>query len=181
MNCKTDIYIPEKYVVFDLETTGLSPEYAEIIEIGAVRVENGIIKERFQTYVNPRGRIPRQITELTGISSRQTDGAPRIEDATERFLKFIGDDILIAHNAPFDLRFMCTVCAILGYRFENDVMDSMKIAKRYIQSKSYKLETLKNMLGIRLPSHSAIDDCVVTSRVVEYCRKKQKEGTASVF
>ena len=122
-----------------------------------------------------RGISKTDLIELTGISSRQTAGAPRIEDATERFLKFIGNDILIAHNASFDLRFMCTVCAILGYGFENDVMDSMKIAKRYIQSKSYKLETLKNMLGIRLPSHNAIDDCIVTSRVIEYCRKKQKE------
>ncbi len=173
--CKADIYIPEKYVVFDLETTGFSPEYAEIIEIGAVRVENGIIKERFQTYVNPRGRIPSQITELTGISSCQTNGAPRIEDATAKFLEFIGNDILIAHNVAFDLRFMCTVCAILGYKFGNDVIDSMKIAKRYIESKSYKLEVLKNMLGLRLPSHNAVDDCIVTSKVVEHCRKKQKE------
>lgn len=173
---KSHIYIPEKYVVFDLETTGFSPEYAEIIEIGAVRVEGGIIKERFQTYVDPRGRIPYNITELTGISTRQTAGAPRIEDAAEMFLDFIKDDILIAHNASFDLRFMCTVCAILGYKFENDVIDSMKIARRYIVSKSYKLETLKNMLGIRLASHNAIDDCIVTSKVVEYCRKKQREG-----
>ncbi len=173
---RPDIYIPENYVVFDLETTGFSPEYAEIIEIGAIRVKEGIIKERFRTYVNPRRGIPKQITELTGISAEQTARAPRIEEAIERFLSFIGDDILIAHNASFDLRFVCTVCAILGHRFENDVIDSIKIAKRYIVSKSYKLEVLKNMLGIRLPSHNALDDCTVTGKVIEYCRKKQKEG-----
>ncbi len=170
---KKDIYIPERYVVFDLETTGFSPEYAEIIEIGAVRVENGMIKERFQTYVNPRGGIPKQITELTGITSAQTSRAPRIEEAAEKFLDFIGDDILIAHNASFDVRFIGTVCAILGHAFDNEVIDSIKIAKRYIESKSYKLEVLKDMLGIRLPSHNAADDCTVTSAVVEYCRKRK--------
>lgn len=172
---KRDIYIPKSYVVFDLETTGFSPEYAEIIEIGAVRVENGIIKERFQTYVAPRRGIPKQITELTGISSAQTSNAPYIEEAVEDFLDFIGSDILIAHNASFDVRFIGTVCAILGYRFDNDVIDSIKIARAYIDSKSYKLEVLKNMLGIRLRSHNASDDCTVTSKVVEYCRQKQNE------
>jgi len=92
--------IPDRYVIFDLETTGFSPQYAEIIEIGAVRVANGIITERFQTYVKPLGRIPREITALTGISETQTAGAPNIEKAYYMFAEFIKDDVLIAISFP---------------------------------------------------------------------------------
>lgn len=169
--------IPDRYVIFDLETTGLSPQYAEIIEIGAVRVVNGIITERFQTYVKPLGRIPRAITELTGISEAQTANAPRIEQAYHKFASFIKDDVLIAHNCSFDCRFIGAVCGLLGESLCNPVLDSVKMAKAYIKNTvNYKLETLKAHFNIRLASHNALDDCVVTYNVVEYCRKKQNES-----
>lgn len=169
--------IPDRYVIFDLETTGFSPQYAEIIEIGAVRVANGIITERFQTYVKPLGRIPREITALTGISEIQTAGAPNIEKAYHMFAEFIKDDILIAHNCSFDCRFIGAVCGLLGESLSNSVLDSVKMAKAYIKNvENYKLETLKKHFCINLPSHNAADDCVVTYNVVEYCRKKQNGG-----
>ena len=155
--------IPNKYVVFDLETTGFSPEYAEIIEIGAVTVENGIIVSRFQTYVKPIKRIPYNITQLTGITDAMVKNAPRIEDAIIKFLDYIGSNVLVAHNSSFDMRFVCTICAFLGIEIRNSVIDSVKLAKRYIKgTQNYKLETLKNYLGIRLDSHNASDDCTVT-------------------
>ncbi len=166
--------IPNRYVVFDLETTGFSPKYAEIIEIGATRVVNGIITESFQTYVKPYGRIPPNITALTGISELQTNNAPQIDTAFGHFKRFIGNDILIAHNCSFDCRFLAAVCAILCETLENSVLDSIEIAKAYIKDvPNYKLETLKNHFGIRLASHNAIDDCTVTYNVVEHCRKLQ--------
>lgn len=169
--------IPNRYVVFDLETTGFSPEYAEIIEIGAVRVENGIIVSRFQTYVKPFKRIPYNITELTGITDNMVKNAPRIEDAIVKFLDYIGNDILVAHNASFDMRFVCTVCAFLGLDIQNPVIDSVRLAKKYIKgTQNYKLETLKRYLGIRLDSHNASDDCTVTYNVVERCRKLMNEA-----
>ncbi len=169
---ENDASIPTRYVVFDLETTGFSPEYAEIIEIGAVRVENGIIISRFQTYVKPFKRIPSNITALTGITESDVKNAPRIEDAIVKFLDFIGNDILVAHNSAFDMRFVCTVCILLGLNIQNQVIDSVKLAKKYIKgTKNYKLETLKEHLGIRLDSHNASDDCTVTYNVVEECRR----------
>lgn len=165
--------VPDSYVVFDLETTGLSPKYAEIIEIGAVKTENGRVTGRFQTYVKPYGRIPKAITELTGITEEMTAGAPHIEDALPKFLEFIGDGILFAHNAPFDCRFIGTACVLLGYDVKNEVRDSLELARKYIRSENYKLETLKSLLSIKRPSHNAIDDCLVTHALIEECKRRQ--------
>ncbi len=166
--------IPDEYVIFDLETTGFSPQFAEIIEIGAVKVRGGIIVEKFQTYVKPIGRIPAQITALTGISSKQTDNAPKIDSAFYEFKRFIGKNVLIAHNSSFDCRFLAAVCGMLCESLDNSVLDSVQMSKAYIKGvPNHKLETLKNHFGIKLPSHNALDDCVVTYNVVEYCRKKQ--------
>ena len=168
--------IPNKYVIFDLETTGFSPQYSEIIEIGAVRVVDGLIRERFQTYVKPLRKIPQEITALTGISEKQTKNAPHIEEAFNKFANFIEDDVLIAHNCAFDCRFLGVVCALLDKTMCNSVLDSVKIAKAYIKNvDNYKLETLKRYFNINLPSHNALDDCVVTYNVVEHCRRKQNK------
>ena len=168
--------IPDRYIIFDLETTGFSPQYAEIIEIGAVLVIDGLIRKRFHTYVKPLRRIPAEITSLTGISDAQTKNAPSIESAFYSFKEFIGNDVLIAHNSSFDCRFLAAVCALLCQTLDNSVLDSVKMAKAYIKNTpNYKLETLKKHFNINLPSHNAIDDCVVTYNVVEYCRRKQNE------
>lgn len=164
--------MPQNYVVFDLETTGLSPKKAEIIEIGAVRVKNGKIAEKFQSYVKPYGPIPPNITELTGITEKMTENAPRIEDALPLFFDFIKDDILFAHNSSFDCRFIGTVCLLLGLDPKNEVRDSLTLARKYINSENHKLETLKNYLGIKRKSHNAVDDCIVTFEVIEECRRK---------
>ena len=167
------ILVPERYVVFDLETTGLSPKKAEIIEIGAVRVVGGRVIEKFQTYVKPYGPIPPMITELTGITEAMTKNAPCIEDALPKFIDFIKDDILFAHNSSFDCRFIGTACLLLGYDPKNEVRDSLVLAKKYItDSANHKLETLKNYLGIARRSHNAVDDCLVTFAVIEECKKR---------
>ncbi len=169
--------IPDRYVIFDLETTGFSPQYAEIIEIGAVRVVNGLIVERFQTYVKPYGKIPPNITALTGVSEKQTASAPRIDAVFPKFKEFIKSDVLIAHNSSFDCRFLAAVCGMLCETIGNSVLDSVQMARAYIKGvPNYKLETLKNHFGIRLPSHNAVDDCTVTYNVVEYCKNKQNQG-----
>ena len=169
-NC--ELSIPNSYVVFDLETTGLSPKKAEIIEIGAVRVANGRVIEKFQTYVKPYGPIPPMITELTGITEKMTENAPRIDNALPKFISFIKDDILYAHNSSFDCRFIGVACLLLGYDPKNEVRDSLTLARKYINSENHKLETLKNYLGIKRKSHNAVDDCIVTFEVIEECRRK---------
>ena len=173
--------MPEKYVVFDLETTGLSPKKAEIIEIGAVRVEKGMITEKFQTYVKPYGNIPPMITELTGITEKMTENAPHIEDALPKFFSFIKDDILFAHNSSFDCRFIGTACIVLGLDPHNEVRDSLTLARKYIKTENHKLETLKNHLGISRKSHNATDDCIVTVAVIEECRRIKKQTESSVI
>ncbi len=165
--------IPENYVVFDLETTGFSPENNEIIEIGAVRIQKKKIKEKFQTYVKPRGKILPHITQLTGITEDMVKNAPYIEDAVPKFVSFIKNDILFAHNALFDSRFILPICFLLGYNIDNEIRDSLKLARKYIKSENHKLETLKNLLGIKVRSHNAIDDGIVTYQVIEECRKIQ--------
>lgn len=173
--------IPGEYVVFDLETTGLSPKYAEIIEIGAIRVKNGDVVSRFQTYVKPSVRIPYQITQLTGISDDTVKNAPSIETAMRSFLEYIGNDVLFAHNSAFDMRFVCTVCMMMGVTLNNTVLDSLKLArKRIVGLSSYNLENLKRYLGINIPSHNALDDCTVTFRVIEKCRESDDGCDSSV-
>lgn len=172
--------VPDSYIVFDLETTGLSPKYAEIIEIGAIKTENGRVTEKFRTYVKPYGHIPRAITELTGITEEMTADAPHIEDALPKFLSFIGEDILYAHNSAFDCRFIGTACVLLGYDVKNEVRDSLELARKYIKSENYKLETLKKLLGIKRPSHNALDDCFVTHALIEECKSRQRTAPAGV-
>ena len=94
------------YVVIDLETTGLSPKYEKIIEIGAVRIRNGEVSDTFSTFVNPGKSLPPRITELTGINEAELVNAPYIEEILDEFLDFIGDDVLMGHNLLFDYSFI---------------------------------------------------------------------------
>ena len=167
---KKDIYIPSEYIVFDLETTGFSCEYNEIIEIGALKISNGKIIDKFQTYVKPKNFIRSNITMLTGISNYTVKNAPPIDEATWMFKEFIKDSILVAHNASFDAKFIGVAFIMCGIEPNNPIYDSLKMARRYISTSNYKLESLKNLLGIDRLSHNAIDDCYVTFKVIEKCR-----------
>ena len=109
----TDVAVNEKgqsldgtYVVFDLETTGFSPIRDKIIEIGAVKVENGKITDKFSTFVNPGVPIPFEITRLTSITDQMVMDSPGIETVLPQFLEFVGDAVLVAHNASFDVGFI---------------------------------------------------------------------------
>ncbi len=169
--------LPTDYVVFDLETTGLSPAYAEIIEIGALKVSERIVTGAFHTYVKNTFPIPEKITRLTGISDSDTYNAPAVNVALNSFRNFIGSSTLVAHNARFDCSFIGTASAFCGINFENPVLDSLEISRKCLPAlKSHRLEALKNYLGIELPSHNALDDCKVTYKVIEHCRRLLKSG-----
>ncbi len=173
---ETAFTIPSGYTVFDLETTGFSPEYSEIIEIGAVRIQDGEEIDSFHTYVKPVCGIPLNITALTGIKPSDVADAPGCEIVLPRLLEYFGDSLLVAHNSAFDRRFICAYSAALGLSFDNRVEDSLKLARRYISSPSYKLEVLKDRFGLQLSSHSALDDCRAAAYVVEHCRRVFAEG-----
>ncbi|MBQ9116582.1 MAG: 3'-5' exonuclease [Clostridia bacterium] len=175
---KTDIEIPESYIVFDIETTGFTPDRAEIIEIGAIRMVNGQPDGAFQSYIKPYGYLPLQITALTGITTEMLDDAPRIDAVIPRFLRFLDENPLplVAHNSAFDCRFLTAYCAALGENFTSyTVVDSLKLARAYVPIKCHKLEVLKDHFGLKINSHNAVDDCRVTAYLVEWCRNARKQ------
>lgn len=173
---QTAFSVPTRYIVFDLETTGFTPDRSEIIEIGAVRMEDGREVDGFHTYVKPICGIPLNITALTGIKPSDVADAPGFETALPRLLEYFGNSTLVAHNSAFDCRFVSAYSATLGLRFDNRVEDSLKLARRYIPSPSHKLEVLKDYFGLQLSSHNALDDCRAAAYVVEWCRHAHSES-----
>lgn len=164
--------LPKEYIVFDLETTGLSPKNAEIIEIGAIKIKDGKQISSFHSYIKPICGIPPFITALTSISPKTVENAEGIEVVLPRFLKYIEGSTLVAHNASFDCRFIQTFANALGLVFsDHDVVDTLKLARGCIPTRDHKLETLKEYFGLSFPSHNALDDCRVTVFVAEKCRE----------
>lgn len=164
---------PNDYIVFDLETTGLDHIENDILEIGAIKYNNGIEVDRFHTYVKIGKPIPPFITNLNGISKDTIKDAPLIRTALRNFLNFIGNYNLIAFNSDFDMSFMQYNCEKkLNTLINNDVIDALPLARKYLpQLPNKKLETVKQHFGLTVGSHNAIDDCFVTNYLYQYCRQ----------
>ena len=169
--------LDDTYVVFDLETTGFSSKNDKIIEIGAVKIQNGVIVDNFSEFVNPRRPIPYKIIELTGINDDMVRDAQSIEDVLPRFLEFIGDSVVVAHNANFDCSFISKNCNDLGLEFSPTVVDTVPLCRfLYPELKSVKLNLVAKYLGIKLDSHHrAVDDAKATADILVECFKKIKE------
>ncbi len=120
------------YVAMDLETTGLNPRMDKIIEIGAVRVRNGVVEDTFCTYVNPAKGIPERITELTGITNEDVANAPYMEEVLPQFLEFLGEDYLLGHNIIFDYSFIKKAAVNQKLSFERNGIDTLRIARRFL-------------------------------------------------
>ncbi|MDO5424712.1 MAG: PolC-type DNA polymerase III [Eubacteriales bacterium] len=155
------------FVVFDLETTGFSPIHNRIIEIGAVKVENGKITEKFSTFVNPEVPIPYKIEELTSINDNMVLDAPVIENILPEFLKFCEGAVLVAHNASFDVSFIEANCERQGISCDFTVMDTVALARFLLpQLNRYKLDTVAKALNISLDHHHrAVDDAGCTAEI----------------
>ena len=153
------------YVVFDLETTGLSPDYNEIINIGGLLVQNGVVTQEFNTLVKPRKAIPQEIIQLTGITNEAVQNAPSINVALKSFLEAIGDDtVVLGHNLGFDCRFVSAkkkqVYRSSRAEFTNPYIDTLPLAKSLFRLKSYKLTALSEHFGItHNDAHTALADC----------------------
>lgn len=178
---------PENFVVFDLETTGLNPEYNEIIEIGAIRFVNDVPTEIFHTLVKPKKKITEKITSITGITNEMLSDAKAIDEIIPFFIDFIGENVLVAHNASFDVSFILENLYNLGYKkIKNKVIDTLALSRRSVRDydfiedcdkklKNYKLVTLKDEFGLfELSSHNSIDDCKACAYV--YLRIKAMQG-----
>lgn len=161
----------DDFVIFDLETTGLNPADSEIIQIGAIRYNNENEIERFNTYVKPTKRISSEITNINGITNEMLQDAPDIKEALLSFKEFIKNDVLIAHNTSFDMKFLQTYNNLIyGETFNNMTLDTLSLARKYINTHNHKLETLKKFLKIKIGSHNSLDDCIVTHKVYMYCK-----------
>ena len=159
--------LDETYVVFDLETTGFSPSANRIIEIGAVKVEKGVITQRFSTFVNPQVPIPFRIEELTGINDNMVLDAPPIEEVLPKFLEFCQDAVMVAHNAAFDMSFIEENCRRQQIEREFTSVDTVALARVLLpQLNRFKLDTVAKALGVSLENHHrAVDDAGCTAEI----------------
>ncbi len=159
--------LDSSYVVFDLETTGLSAVNNRIIEIGAVKVEQGRITERFSSFVNPQEPIPFEIEQLTGISDEMVLDAPVIEKILPEFLKFCEGCVLVAHNASFDVGFIEENCRRMGIETNFTVGDTVAMARLLLSNLSkFKLDNVAKALNVTLDHHHrAVDDAVCTADI----------------
>jgi DNA polymerase III subunit epsilon len=163
--------LPERFIVFDFETTGLSPQKHEIIEIGAIRVNrDSDLHDTFSTLVIPEGRITAKITQITGINRDmvKVDGLPLV-DAIEQFREFVGTYPMVAFNCPFDRDFLHAACGrVKGEPFTNDFHCALQLARRAWPGRnSYKLSAICADAGIRAQSgaaHRALPDCELAMR-----------------
>ncbi|WP_305926530.1 3'-5' exonuclease [Bacillus mycoides] len=173
-----NISLPLDYVVIDFETTGFNPYNDKIIQVAAVKYHNHELVDQFVSYVNPERSIPDRITSLTGITNYCVSDAPTIEEVLPLFLAFLHTNVIVAHNASFDMRFLKSNVNMLGLpEPKNNVIDTVFLAKKYMKhAPNHKLETLKRMLGIRLSSHNAFDDCITCAAVYQKCAAVEEEG-----
>ena len=170
--------LDDTYIVFDIETTGFSSIQDRIIEIGAVKVVNGKIMDRFSTFVNPQKPIPFEITNLTSITDEMVMGSPAIDVILPQFLEFIGDGVLVAHNAGFDVGFIEQNCRNLGLNDHFVYLDTVALARVLLPTLSkYKLNIVAKALNISLENHHrAVDDAGATAEIfVKFVEMLKKE------
>ena len=162
------------FICFDIETTGLSAARDKITEIGAVKVENGIITDKFSTFVNPEMPIPQKITQLTGITDEMVKDAPSQSEAVSAFLEFAGDNVLVAHNAPFDTSFIAKACEDMGREYNYTSIDTVAISRAILTDiKNCKLDTVAKFLRLgEFNHHRATDDAEMLAKIfITLCRR----------
>lgn len=177
----------DSYVCIDLETTGLDPKTDKIIEIGAVRVENNIVVDEWETLVNPDRQLEERIIELTGIRDEQLSSAPMIEEVLPALLEIVGSYPLLGHSLMFDYSFMKRAAVNRKMSFEKNGIDTLKIARKYLSGlESRSLGYLCGYYGICHNAHRALDDARATVELYrklaeQFYDKEEAEGDKSLF
>lgn len=171
------------YIAFDLETTGLNPEENEIIEIGALKVRDGKVSERFMEFICPQRAIPGHITKITGISNQMVASARPCESVIPEFIDFCQDDILIGHNVIFDYKFMKIGAKRQGYTFEKQGIDTLKIARVvHKEFKSKNLGALCEHYNINnYAAHRAYHDALATAKLYQCLAHFHESKNPKVF
>lgn len=172
--------IDTEYCVLDIETTGLSFRTEKITELGAVIYKNGEVIDEFECFVNPEKPIPEEVVEVTHITDDMVKDAETIETILPKFLDFIGDRIIVAHNADFDVGFIKYNAEKLGIKLENTYIDTLRLAKDLFPDyKKYKLGIIADNLGIKVDvAHRALDDVITLVKVFKVMLDMLKEKGA---
>ena len=172
-----DMNFSAPYVAFDLETTGLSSRTDKIIEIGAVLMQNGQEIDRFQTFVDPEMKLQKETVELTGITDEMLRGAPKLKDIFPKFLEFVGDRVLVAHNADFDTAFIRGACEKLGYPYSFTSADTLVLSQNMLPHLNrFKLDVVANALSLpEFNHHRAADDAVTCGLIMARLMDKLEE------
>ena len=178
-----DVSFDDEMVVFDIETTGLSSATCKITEIGAVKIKRGEVIETFNTFVNPEVPIPEKIVELTGITDEMVKDAPKVDVALRSFFDFIGDRLLIAHNAGFDTGFIHVFADLCGYEFKNPYLDTVALS-RYLNTslKKHTLDSLASYYKLgNFNHHRACDDAAMLAEIFFCMQNDLKNEGVSDF
>ena len=183
MGKKLNKYVKD-YVVFDLETTGTSCVYDEVIEISAVKVQDGQVVEEFSTLVNPQTPIPFEATDVNGITDKMVADAPTFDKALTDFLEFVGDMVLVGHNIQsFDMKFICRdAVKFFGKTIGNDYIDTLPLARIYVSElRHHTLTDLAHHYGIKTTgAHRALHDCRMNQQVFECLHEEMEHPTTEV-
>lgn len=157
---------PKDYVVVDIETTGLSPDKCEIIELSAIKIINGEIAETFSKLIKPKQKVSSFISSLTGITNKMLETASDLEETLVEFQQFCKNQVIMGHNVKFDIRFLDrNFKKVLGIPFNNDYIDTLRIARCNLpELRSHKLGLLAKHYGFNDKGmHRALKDCQVTN------------------
>ncbi|MCL2088733.1 MAG: PolC-type DNA polymerase III [Oscillospiraceae bacterium] len=183
---KSAYNLDDEFVIFDIETTGLSPYGDRITEIGAVKLKDGTVTSEFSTFCDPERHIPEKITEITGITDDMVQGAPKEDEALRMFVEFCGDCPLVAHNATFDMGFMNASAKRNDIEFGYTSIDTLALARSlYPELKSHKLDVIAKHLNLgSFNHHRAKDDAGILAsifiKMMEELRNKEVGSTDSI-
>ena len=162
------------YTVIDVETTGYFPGYDEIIEFAGLKVRDGVVVDSYQTLIKPTDEIDEFITDLTGITNEMLEDAPSIEEVIDSIEAFIADDIIVGHNASFDVNFVYdTLLESREYYLKNDFLDTLRLSRKLFKDlPNHQLSTLAHEFNKEnFPSHRAMNDCLATQELLQYIYK----------
>ena len=169
--------IDTEYCVLDLETTGISFRTEKITEVGIIKIKNGQVIDEFECFVNPEKPIPQEVVEVTHITDDMVKDAETIDKVMPKILDFIGNSVLVAHNADFDIGFLKHNCKELGLELENTYIDTLRLSKAlFPELKKYKLGIIADSLNIKVDvAHRALDDVKTLVAVFDVMLKMLKE------
>lgn len=173
----------EDYVVIDLEMTGLKAKTDKILEVGAVKVRNGGIKDTFSAIIRQQEKLPEKIIRLTGITDEMANAGGEPEEVMKDFFSFVGDEVLVGQNIIFDYSFLKQWAVNHKFSFERKAVDTLKLARKFLPEEEKKdLESLCRYFQIeRRNAHRALDDAIETAQIFEALKKDYGMGNEEVF